>query len=48
MWIQVKEINVESRTMYGILNNDPIICTNLKDGDKVENRSLDEIEAIDY
>jgi hypothetical protein len=48
MWITVKEVNAESRTISGLLNNDPVLCKELKDGDLIENRRIDEIEQIEF
>lgn len=43
MWVLVKEV-VDGK-LRGKLNNDPVLCTNLHDGDTVE-VSMSEVEDV--
>lgn len=35
MWVKVKKVNEEARVFEGYLDNDPVMVTNFKSGDKV-------------
>jgi hypothetical protein len=48
MWIHITEVNVESKTITGTLNNDPYLCLDLKEGDLIKDRRIEEIEAVEF
>lgn len=47
MWLICGDVNIEERTVCGILSNDPVIVTDLKDKDIVIVR-FEDIEDIDF
>ena len=36
MWVRVEKIDRKRRKAFGLLNNDPLFCKNIKYGDTIE------------